>query len=86
LELPDGSSTTVDNGQHILIGAYTRSLALMRQVGVDIDAALLRQPLGLVHADGAGIRLPDWPAHSAATTLSAWRNSAMGCARVRWPN
>ena len=32
--LPDGSEVTLDNGQHILIGAYTETLALMRQVGV----------------------------------------------------
>src|SRR6218665_114826 len=40
--LPDGSAVTLDNGQHILIGAYRESLRLMRLVGVDTDAALLR--------------------------------------------
>ena len=39
LTLPDGRSVTVDNGQHILIGAYTESLRLMREVGVDPDQA-----------------------------------------------
>ena len=33
-----------DNGQHILIGAYVETLALMRRVGVDAEAALLRTP------------------------------------------
>lgn len=47
----------LDNGQHILIGAYRETLSLMRQVGVDLDAALLRAPLTLVHADGVGLRL-----------------------------
>ena len=62
LTLPDGRSVTVDNGQHILIGAYTESLRLMREVGVDPDQALLRLPLALTFPDGSGLALPDWPA------------------------
>ena len=45
LRLPDGREVTVDNGQHILIGAYTDCLRLMRTVGVDPAQALLRRPL-----------------------------------------
>jgi hydroxysqualene dehydroxylase len=41
----------LDNGQHILIGAYTELLRLMRLVGVP-SAALLRMPLDLRYADG----------------------------------
>lgn len=41
----------LDNGQHILIGAYTELLRLMRLVGVPADA-LLRLPLDLRYADG----------------------------------
>lgn len=48
-----------DNGQHILIGAYRDTLRLMRQVGVDPDTALLRQPLALCYPDGRGLALPD---------------------------
>lgn len=59
--LPDGSATTLDNGQHILIGAYSETLALMRTVGVDPDATLLRLPLTMLFPDGEGIGLPDWP-------------------------
>ena len=62
LRLPDGREVMVDNGQHILIGAYTESLRLMRTVGVDPDQALLRLPLVLRFADGSGLQLPDWPA------------------------
>ena len=50
-----------DNGQHILIGAYTHTLALMRQVGADPAALLLRRPLVLRYADGAGLALPAGP-------------------------
>ena len=41
----------LDNGQHILIGAYTELLRLMQQVGVPSDA-VLRVPLELRYADG----------------------------------
>ena len=58
---PDGTALALDNGQHILIGAYTESLRLMRLVGVDVDAALLRLPLVLRFPDGSGLRLPDLP-------------------------
>ncbi len=59
--LPDGTPATLDNGQHILIGAYAESLRLMRLVGVDIDTALLRLPLTLQFPDGQGLQLPDLP-------------------------
>ena len=35
----------LDNGLHILIGAYTETLRLMRQVGADPELALMRLPL-----------------------------------------
>lgn len=56
--LPDGSAVTLDNGQHILIGAYNQTLALMRLVGVDANQAMLRTPLALVFPDGRGLSLP----------------------------
>ena len=56
VEQPDGLS--LDNGQHILIGAYRDTLALMRRVGADPDALLRRQPLALVDPNGEGLRLP----------------------------
>lgn len=47
-----------DNGQHILIGAYRDSLALMRRLGVDPDAVLKRLPLALPYPGEPGLRLP----------------------------
>jgi len=35
----------LDNGQHILLGAYRETLTLLRKVGVDENQAFLRQPL-----------------------------------------
>ncbi len=62
LQLPHGAPVRVDNGQHILIGAYTDCLRLMRRVGLDPEALLLRLPLELRFPDGGGIRFPRWPA------------------------
>src|SRR5262245_57149453 len=41
----------LDNGQHILIGAYSELLRLMQLVGVP-QTALLRMPIELRYADG----------------------------------
>ncbi|MES2912902.1 MAG: hydroxysqualene dehydroxylase HpnE [Pseudomonadota bacterium] len=57
-----GQTLALDNGQHILIGAYTDTLQLMKDVGVDADAGLLRMPLTLQFPDGDGLKLPDLPA------------------------
>jgi len=47
----------LDNGQHILIGAYQATLALMREVGVDTNTRLRRLPLALQYPDGQGLAL-----------------------------
>jgi squalene-associated FAD-dependent desaturase len=52
---------TLDNGQHILIGAYHHTLQLMRTVGVDVDAVLWRLPLNLKDVNGKGLSLPHAP-------------------------
>ena len=62
VELPDGGTALVDNGQHILIGAYVETLQLMETVGVQLDDALLRLPLVLRDPAGNGLSLPPWPA------------------------
>lgn len=51
----------LDNGQHILIGAYRRTLDLMRTVGSDPNSTLLRLPLELRYPDGRGLRVPPGP-------------------------
>ncbi len=48
----------LDNGQHLLIGAYRDTLALMETVGVDLSTAFQRMPLTLVNSDGVGLKLP----------------------------
>ena len=71
-----------DNGQHIAIGAYSQTLALMRQVGIDVDAAFLRTPLRLVDANGVGLVFPAGnPSASFVRAVAAhrgwgWRDKA----------
>jgi squalene-associated FAD-dependent desaturase len=69
----------LDNGQHLLIGAYRDTLRLMREAGVDCEAALLRLPFEMRYPDGfrlAAHRLPA-PLHLAAGLIGAsglgWR-------------
>lgn len=50
----DIGGKTLDNGQHILLGAYDASLKMMRTLGVDIDAAMLRLPLQMRYPEHAG--------------------------------
>ena len=54
--LPDGSAAVLDNGQHILIGAYQETLALMYQLGLSPGKLLLRVPLNLRFDDGKEYR------------------------------
>jgi squalene-associated FAD-dependent desaturase len=53
----DESAAATDNGQHILLGGYGRTLALMRDVGVDPAAVLQRLPLAVLAPDGSGLAL-----------------------------
>lgn len=59
--LPDGSPVRLDNGQHILIGAYTETLQLMRLVGIKPEEALLNLPMTLQFPDGMGLKFAPWP-------------------------
>jgi squalene-associated FAD-dependent desaturase len=61
--LPDGTPITLDNGQHILIGAYTETLRVMRLVGLDPNTLLLRRALALPFVDGTGLQTPGYATH-----------------------
>ena len=58
----DGQNLALDNGQHILIGAYSETLKLMADVGVDEAASLHRMRLTMQLPDGSGLTLPNLPA------------------------
>lgn len=78
----------LDNGQHILIGAYRETLRLMRLVGVDPEQVLRRRPLELLYPDGTGLRLPRGNVHLAFAWAVArrrgwhWRERAALLART----
>ena len=52
---------TLDNGQHILLGAYRETLALMRRVGADPDRSFDRRPLQVVDPGIFRLALPRCP-------------------------
>jgi hydroxysqualene dehydroxylase len=52
----------LDNGQHILLGAYRETLALMRRVGADPERLLARHPLQVIDNQGFRLALPRLPA------------------------
>lgn len=66
----------LDNGQHILLGAYADTIRLLRRVGIDPKAALLNLPLQMRYPQGSGgmdfvaPRLPA-PLHLAVALLRA---------------
>lgn len=89
---------TIDNGQHIMLGAYSETLHLMRTVGIDPDRAFLRLPLQMRYpAESGGMdfiapRLPA-PLHLLAALLFArglQREDKLALARfsttARWMN
>ncbi|MYN03675.1 NAD(P)-binding protein [Pseudoduganella sp. DS3] len=71
----DIDGRVLDNGQHILLGAYREALRLMRLVGVDLNAAILKLPLQMRYPNGTGMdfiapRLPA-PLHVGIALLRA---------------
>lgn len=70
----EAGGKTLDNGQHILLGAYSASLKLMRTVGVDFGRAVLPLPLQMCYPPGGmrfvAPRLPA-PLHLAFALLRA---------------
>ncbi len=68
---------TIDNGQHLMLGAYTESLALIQQLSPEVPehALFVRLPLTLESADGSfRLRAP----HIIAPVHLAW---ALSCAK-----
>ena len=47
---------TLDNGQHIMLGAYRETLRLMREVGIAEADVMLRLPLQMVYPEPDGMR------------------------------
>lgn len=89
--LPDGRAVMLDNGQHILVGAYRECLALMRAVNLAPERLLLRMPLALQYPDRSGLRMPDlappWDALAGILRARGWslgERLALLRAALRW--
>jgi len=66
--------TRIDNGQHIMLGAYDATFALMKRLGVDTSKTLQHETLVFESADGSfRLALPRLPApfHLAMALLGA---------------
>jgi len=77
----------LDNGQHILLGAYRQTLALMDRVGADPAVLLERRPLRVVDNAGFELKLPRLPAPlNLAWGLITARGPALAekVATARW--
>ncbi len=86
-----GGDAPLDNGQHLLIGAYRDTLALAHSVGVDPAQAFLRRPFALIYPDGFVLRAVRAPAplHLAGALWTArglgWTERlAMARAVLHW--
>ncbi|WP_051516420.1 hydroxysqualene dehydroxylase HpnE [Herbaspirillum sp. RV1423] len=87
---------TLDNGQHILLGAYRATLDIMKTVGIDAGQAMLRLPLQMRYpagTDGMDFIAPRLPApwHMLTALIRATglaRDDKMALARftttARW--
>ena len=70
------AADALDNGQHVMLGGYERTLALMRAVGVDVGACTERRPLELRWVDGTRLALP--PGHHGTRGLATALLGARG--------
>ncbi|MCP5268626.1 MAG: FAD-dependent oxidoreductase [Zoogloeaceae bacterium] len=69
----DINDCTLDNGQHLLVGAYSETQRLMRLIGLEPAHLLRRKPLQLLYPTFFELHLPDLPApwHLALGLLKA---------------
>ena len=75
--LPSGERLRLDNGQHVLLGAYAQTLTLMETVGIDLDAVFTRLPvkLGLLQTQ----RWSLWDYLSLARMAAGWCLQGFSC-------
>ncbi len=63
----------LDNGQHLLLGAYTETAALLERLNVALDAVVERRPFEMRYPDGFRLQAARLPApwHLAAALITA---------------
>lgn len=57
-----GTRHVLDNGQHLMIGAYSEVAALLRLIAVPLDSVVERRPFELRYADGFRLQAARLPA------------------------
>ena len=67
-----GEELILDNGQHLLLSAYTQTRALMQSIGIEPREVLLDTHLDLRTADGQGLALPKQPSRWPSPWQLAW--------------
>jgi len=68
-----GARHVLDNGQHLMIGAYSEVATLLRLIAVSLDSVVERRPFELRYADGFRVQAARLPApwHLAWALLAA---------------
>jgi hydroxysqualene dehydroxylase len=78
----DKTPFALDNGQHVLLAAYTETLEVLRQLEVDIDAAFLRLPAAWYVPTLLSIQLPVWG--DALQPHGVWARGALKRLPLLW--
>lgn len=73
LDWGGGAAVEVDNGQHLVIGAYTELLELLALVNAPAAPGFARAPMQLVSTSGLRLASPDLPGLIACAGLG-WRS------------
>lgn len=82
--VPDSDLVNIDNGQHILIGAYTETLKLIHKAHPAPELVLTRLPLQWLAADGS-IQIQSHQTHAGPLKrLSAFTQAQGLSRRERW--
>jgi squalene-associated FAD-dependent desaturase len=79
----ESNGYALDNGQHLMVGAYSETLRLLRKIGVSVEHKVARRTLQLVFSDGFALSTPTLPSplHLAWALIRApltWRERASG--------
>jgi hydroxysqualene dehydroxylase len=75
--LPNGEQVMLDNGQHVLLGAYSETLTLMQTMGVNLDAVLTRLSVRLGLLQTQRWSLLDY--FSLVKVVSGWCLQGFSC-------
>jgi hydroxysqualene dehydroxylase len=76
ITLPSGEHMVLDNGQHVLLGAYRETLTLMELVGIDLNASLTQLSVQLGLFQTAPWSLADYASLLRCAVRWCWQGFA----------